>query len=194
MKSITNVIICGTGGQGILLASEILCKAAMLAGNDVKKSEVHGMAQRGGSVSSHVRFGEKVYSPLVEKGTADLILSMEKMEALRWAPFLKSSGTLLSCDLEITPMTVNTGHAVYPDVISMMEEQSIPCRMVPALEIAEELGNLRVVNVVLIGAASSFIPINEDYWYRAVEERVPQKALDVNIEAFRKGRQLSGIE
>lgn len=194
MKPVTNVIICGTGGQGILLASEILCEAARLAGNDVKKSEVHGMSQRGGSVSSHVRFGEKVYSPLVEKGTADLILSMEKMEALRWAPFLKPSGTLLSCDLEITPMTVNTGHAVYPDVISMMDEQSIPCRMVPALEIAEELGNLRVVNVVLIGSASTFIPIKEDYWYRAVEQRVPQKALDVNIEAFRKGRNLSGIE
>lgn len=194
MKPVTNVIICGTGGQGILLASEILCEAARLAGNDVKKSEVHGMAQRGGSVSSHVRFGEKVYSPLVEKGTADLILSMEKMEALRWAPFLKSSGILLSCDLEITPMTVNTGHAVYPDVVSMMEEQSIPCRMVPALEIAEELDNLRVVNVVLIGAASTFIPIDEDYWFRAVEKRVPQKALDVNIEAFRRGRDLSGTE
>lgn len=190
MKPVTNVIICGTGGQGILLASEILCEAARMAGNDVKKSEVHGMAQRGGSVSSHVRFGEKVYSPLVEKGTADLILSMEKMEALRWAPFLKPSGTLLSCDLEITPMTVNTGHAVYPDVISMMKEQAIPCRMVPAFEIAEELGNLRVVNVVLIGAASPFIPIDEDCWYRAVEERVPPKALNVNIEAFRKGRHL----
>ena len=191
MKPVTNVIICGTGGQGILLASEILCEAARMADNDVKKSEVHGMAQRGGSVSSHVRFGEKVYSPLVEKGTADLILSMEKMEALRWAPFLSPSGTLLSCDLEITPMTVNTGHAVYPDVISMMKEQDVPCRMVPAFEIAEELGNLRVVNVVLIGAASPFIPIDEDYWYRAVEERVPPKALKVNIEAFRKGRQLS---
>lgn len=191
MKPVTNVIICGTGGQGILLASEILCEAARLADNDVKKSEVHGMAQRGGSVSSHVRFGEKVYSPLVEKGTADIILSMEKMEALRWAPFLRPAGTLLSCDLKITPMTVNTGHAVYPDVISMMHEQDIKCRMIPALEIAEELENLRVVNVVLMGAASPFIPIKEDYWYRAVEDRVPVKALDVNMEAFRKGRSLS---
>lgn len=191
MKPVTNVIICGTGGQGILLASEILCSAAMFAGNDVKKSEVHGMAQRGGSVSSHVRFGEKVYSPLVEKGTADLILSMEKMEGLRWAPFLAPKGILLSCDLEIMPMTVNTGDAEYPDVIELMKEQSISCRWIPAFEIAEELGNLRVVNVVLIGAVSPYLPIEEEYWNKAIEKRVPPKALDVNLKAFRKGRDLS---
>ena len=111
MMPVTNVIICGTGGQGILLASEVLCAAARHAGNDVKKSEVHGMAQRGGSVSSHVRFGEEIFSPLVEKGCADLILAMEKMEALRWTPYLGPRGRIVACDLKITPMTVNTGSA-----------------------------------------------------------------------------------
>jgi len=185
-----NVVICGTGGQGILLASEVLCAAAMLQGYDVKKSEVHGMAQRGGSVSSHVRFGKKVFSPLVEKGAADLILAMEKMEGLRWAPFLTPEGKLVSCDLSISPMTVNTGSAVYPDVEALIEEQDVPCSMVPALEIAKELGNLRVVNVVLIGAISPHLPIDEENWKKAIEERVPPKALEVNIEAFRRGRQL----
>lgn len=192
MKSVTNVIICGTGGQGILLASEVLCAAATHAGNDVKKSEVHGMSQRGGSVSSHVRFGEKIYSPLVEKGCADLILSMEKMEALRWSPYLAPHGKLVTCDLKINPMTVNTGVAEYPDVDGIVRMENLPVEMIPAVDIAEELGNLMVVNVVLIGAVSPHLPIDEIHWKKALAERVPPKALDVNLEAFRKGRELFG--
>jgi len=192
MKSVTNVIICGTGGQGILLASEVLCAAARQAGNDVKKSEVHGMAQRGGSVSSHVRFGEKIFSPLVEKGNADLILAMEKMEALRWSPYLASHGKLVSCDLKINPMTVNTGAAEYPDIDSIIKREKLPVKLVPAVEIAEELGNMRVVNIVLIGAVSPHLPIDLVHWEKAIEERVPSKALEVNLEAFRKGRELFG--
>lgn len=192
MKSVTNVIICGTGGQGILLASEVLCSAALRAMNDVKKSEVHGMAQRGGSVSSHVRFGEKIYSPLVEKGCADLILSMEKMEALRWSPYLAPHGKLVTCDLKINPMTVNTGVAEYPDVDAIIEKEHLPVELIPAVEIAEELGNFRVVNVVLIGAVSPHLPIDEMHWKKALEERVPPKALEVNLEAFRRGRELFG--
>lgn len=191
MKPVTNVIICGTGGQGILLASEVLCTAAKLAGNDVKKSEVHGMAQRGGSVSSHVRFGVRIYSPLVEKGSADLILAMEKMEGLRWSPYLAPEGKLVSCDLKITPMTVNTGSAEYPDVDDISRKESIPVQLIPALEIAEELGDIRVVNIALIGAASPHLPLEEDYWKRAIEKRVPQKALEVNLLAFQKGRELT---
>jgi indolepyruvate ferredoxin oxidoreductase beta subunit len=191
MQKTVNVILCGTGGQGILLASEVLSAAAMNAGMDVKKSEVHGMAQRGGSVSSHVRFGTKVYSPLVEKGTADLVLAMEKMEGLRWAPYLSPEGRLLVSNLEINPMTVNTGQAEYPDVLAQMEKLGIPFNMIPALEIAEELGNLRVVNVVLIGAASSMLDgIAEEFWRQALEDLVPAKALEVNIQAFARGRML----
>ncbi len=190
MEEAFNVIICGTGGQGILLASEVLCSAAMHQGFDVKKSEVHGMAQRGGSVSSHVRFGEKVYSPLVEKGAADMILAMEKMEALRWAPYLAPEGRIVACDLEINPMTVQTGSAVYPDVDAIIEERGIPCRTIPALEKAEELGNMKVVNVVLLGAISPHLPIEEENWSKALEERVPPKALEVNARAFEEGRRL----
>ncbi|MBN2586545.1 MAG: indolepyruvate oxidoreductase subunit beta [Candidatus Fermentibacteraceae bacterium] len=192
MTPVTNVIICGTGGQGILLASEILCSAARSAGNDVKKSEVHGMAQRGGSVSSHVRFGDKIYSPLVEKGCADLILAMEKMEGLRWASYLAPSGRLVACDLRINPMTVNTGLAEYPDIDAIMIEKKLPVSLVPAVEIAGELGNMKVVNVVLIGAVSTHLPIGLEHWHNAVRERVPSKFLEINLEAFRRGRELFG--
>ena len=192
MSSVTNVIICGTGGQGILLASEVMCAAARHAQNDVKKSEVHGMAQRGGSVSSHVRFGEKIYSPLVEKGSADLILAMEKMEGLRWVPYLSPGGKLVACDLRINPMTVNTGLAEYPDVDAMMIDMKVPVSLIPAVEIAEELGNMKVVNIVLIGAVSPHLPIDEEHWRKAITERVPGKFLDVNLEAFRRGRELFG--
>ncbi len=190
MKPVTNVIICGTGGQGILLASEVLCAAARSSGSDVKKSEVHGMAQRGGSVSSHVRFGDRIYSPLVEKGRADLILAMEKMEGLRWASYLAPNGRLVACDLKINPMTVNTGLAEYPDVDAIMEEEGLPVSLIPAVEIARELGNMKVVNVVLIGAVSPYLPIDEEHWRKALTERVPPRFLEVNLEAFSRGRQL----
>lgn len=190
MKPVTNVIICGTGGQGILLASEVLCAAARSSGSDVKKSEVHGMAQRGGSVSSHVRFGDKIYSPLVEKGRADLILAMEKMEGLRWASYLAPKGRLVACDLKINPMTVNTGLAEYPDVDAIMEKEGLPVSLIPAVEIARELGNMKVVNVVLIGAVSPYLPIGEEHWRKAVTERVPPRFLEVNLEAFSRGREL----
>ena len=190
MMPVTNVIICGTGGQGILLASEVLCAAAGRAGHDVKKSEVHGMAQRGGSVSSHVRFGEKIFSPLVEKGCADLILAMEKMEALRWASYLAPGARLVACDLRINPMTVNTGSAEYPDVDAIIEEQNLPVTLIPAVEMAEKLGDLRVVNTVLIGAASPHLPIDMAHWKNAIEERVPAKALEVNLRAFGMGREI----
>ena len=191
MSRTKNVIICGTGGQGILMASEVLCSAAWRSGFDVKKSEVHGMAQRGGSVSSHVRFGEKVNSVLVEKGAADVILALEKMESLRWVSYLAPNGKLITCDVKIEPMTVNTGAAVYPDVEKIMDEMKIPNQMLPVREIAKELGNNRVVNIILLGAASKHLPeISEENWFQAVEERVPPKALEVNLEAFRRGRAL----
>ena len=128
----------------------------------------------------------------MEKGCADLILAMEKMESLRWSSYLAPHGKLVACDLAITPMTVNTGHAEYPDVNAIIERENLPVTLIPAVEIAGELGNLRVVNVVLIGAVSSHLPIDEDHWKKAIEERVPPKALEVNLEAFRKGRELFG--
>ncbi len=191
MSKVKNIIICGTGGQGILMASEVLCSAAWRSGFDVKKSEVHGMAQRGGSVSSHVRFGDKVNSVLVEKGAADVVLALEKMEALRWVEFLSPEGKLITCDLQIEPMTVNTGSAVYPDVEKIIEDLAIPNLMIPVMDIAKELGNLRVMNIILLGAASKHLPeISEKNWFEAIEERVPPKAYQVNLEAFRRGKAL----
>jgi indolepyruvate ferredoxin oxidoreductase beta subunit len=185
-----NILICGTGGQGILLASEVLSAAAQIAGMDVKKSEVHGMAQRGGSVTSHVRFGEKVYSPLIEEGAADLILSMEKMEGLRWLHFLSSGGMLLIPDIEINPVTVNIGAATYPDVEEALRDLDAPFSLIPALAIARELGNIRVVNTAMLGAASRYIDaVPEDSWQEALRQRVPEKALDVNLKAFERGRE-----
>jgi indolepyruvate ferredoxin oxidoreductase beta subunit len=191
MKSeVTNILLCGTGGQGILLASEIISAAAWLAGFDVKKSEVHGMAQRGGSVTSHVRFGQKVHSPLIEEGYADIILGMEKLEAVRWMHYLKKNGRIISADIKIIPSTVNTGSATYPDVVDILKNSGSEFYLIPALEIAKELKNLRVVNVVLIGALSSVLEIDEECWLNALSERVPPKALDVNIEAFNRGKEL----
>lgn len=191
MEKVKNVIICGTGGQGILLASEVLCSAAWRAGFDVKKSEVHGMAQRGGAVSSHVRFGKKVSSVLVEKGAADIVLAMEKMEALRWVEYLSPEGKLIVCDLRIDPMTVNTGQAEYPDVNGIIDGMGVPCLFMPVHDIAAELGNIRVVNVIMLGAASKQLPeIPEKHWFDAIEERVPPKALEVNLEAFSRGKAL----
>ncbi len=191
MSKVKNVIICGTGGQGILMASEVLCSAAWRSGFEVKKSEVHGMAQRGGSVSSHVRFGDRVNSVLVEKGAADLVLALEKMEGLRWASYLSPTGQLITCDLVIEPMTVNTGSAVYPDVEKVIDDMKIPNLMIPVVDIARELGNIRVVNIILLGAASRHLPeISEENWFKAIEERVPPKALEVNKEAFRRGKDL----
>jgi len=194
MEGTTNIILCGTGGQGILLASEVLCAAAWNSGFDVKKSEVHGMAQRGGSVSSHVRFGGKVFSVLVEQGTAHMIIALEKMEGLRWAHFLSPGGRLVSAHIRINPMTVNTGSATYPDIDALVSEGGIPCTEVPVLSIARDLGNFKVVNVALLGAASTLIEgIPLSSWERAIEERVPQKALAVNMEAFERGRAVPHI-
>jgi indolepyruvate ferredoxin oxidoreductase beta subunit len=188
---VTNVLLCGTGGQGILLASEILSGAAMLSGLDVRKSEVHGMAQRGGSVTSHVRFGEKVHSPLVEEGTAHLVLALEKLEALRWAHFLRKDGQALVCDLEIIPLTVNAGAGEYPDVFPALDAMGIRWKSVKAMEEASALGDLRVVNTLMVGAASVFLPLCEDCWIQALKNRLPSRAIDVNLKAFARGKELA---
>ena len=190
-ERVTNVLICGTGGQGILTASEVLSSAAQADGHDVKKSEVHGMAQRGGSVTSHVRFGEKVYSPLIEEGSADIVLAMEKLEAARWLHFLGPKGKLLVCDLEINPLTVNIGQAEYPDVDSLLEESGTPCTLIPAFDVAEKLGNMKVVNTVMLGALSGLLEISGKAWSDALEQRMPAKALEVNRKAFEEGSSLT---
>ncbi|NLP05389.1 indolepyruvate oxidoreductase subunit beta [Candidatus Fermentibacteria bacterium] len=186
-----NILLCGTGGQGILFASEVICGAALLAGFDVKKSEVHGMAQRGGSVSSHVRYGRKVWSPMIEAGRAHLVLALEKLEALRWAHFLRGDGMLLACDLEIMPLSVNTGQAEYPDVSAGLEAMGVPFRFLGAVEEAAGLGDPRVANTVMVGAAARWLGLPPGTLEESLRMRLPAKALAVNEAALQRGMQLT---
>ena len=182
---VTNVFICGVGGQGILLASEILSEVALGRGLDVKKSEVHGMAQRGGAVVSHVRFGDKVHSPVIADGEADLLVSFERMEALRWLHSLRPAGKLVVNSQEIVP----SGLDEYPKGIDENLRRRVPGLLsVDALTLAKEAGNIRAVNTVMLGAFSSFLEFDDADWRKAIEARVPPKTVDVNLRAFELGR------
>jgi indolepyruvate ferredoxin oxidoreductase beta subunit len=182
----TNVFIAGVGGQGILLASEILSDMALARGLDVKKSEVHGMAQRGGSVVSHVRFGEKVYSPVIAEGEADVLVSFEKMEAVRWVHYVAPEGTVVVNDQEIVP----SGMERYPEGIDEELTKRAPAaHKFDALALAEEAGHSRAVNTVMLGAFSNYLDFTEDEWKQAIEKRVPPKTVDINLKAFELGRE-----
>lgn len=190
MGKITNIILTGVGGQGILMASEIISEAAVQAGYDVKKSEIHGMSQRGGSVNSHVRFGEKVYSPLVMKGDCDLLLAFEKLEALRVSDFVKETGSLIVNNQQINPTTVVSGTAIYPDNIEeTLRERFRSVTFVDALKIAEAVGNPRTANTVMLGVASTLIGIPVEAWEDAIARRVPERFIEVNLNAFHMGQQ-----
>ena len=180
-----NIMIVGVGGQGTLLASKILGRAAMESGLDVKVSEVHCMSQRGGSVVTYVRYGDEVYSPVICKGDADVILSFELLEAARWLPNLKTGGVIVTSTQQINPMPVITGAAQYPtDIIPDMKLLGVDVRAFDAQSIAEEAGNVRASNVALIGLASSVLGFDHDILRAAVAACVPAKALEVNMKAF----------
>jgi indolepyruvate ferredoxin oxidoreductase beta subunit len=185
-------VLVGVGGQGTLLASNILAEVGLAAGFDVKKSEVHGMAQRGGSVASHVRWHpEKVFSPLVGLGEADILLSFEKVEALRFADFLRRGGTAVVNDMAIVPVTVSSGTAVYPgDEHLAMAFASLDAElvMVPGERLGQEAGNVKAANVVLLGAVSKLLPLPEETWWECLAQRVPKKFLELNRVAFTSGR------
>jgi indolepyruvate ferredoxin oxidoreductase, beta subunit len=182
---VTNVFIAGVGGQGILLASEILSAAALARGLDVKKSEVHGMAQRGGSVVSHVRFGKKVHSPVVAEGEADVLVSFEKMEALRWIHYLKPGGKVVVNAQEIIPSGCDT----YPAGLDAKIRERVPDAVfVDALRLAKEAGNVRAVNTVMLGAFAGFLEFPDDEWKKAIEASVPKKTVEVNVAGFELGR------
>ncbi len=180
-----NIMIVGVGGQGSLLASKILGKAAMDIGCDVKVSEVHGMSQRGGSVVTYVRFGDEVYSPVITKGDADVILSFELLEAARWLPNLKNGGTIVTSTQQINPMPVITGAAVYPDeIVEDMKALGVDVRAYDCTSIAESAGNAKASNVALIGLAADVLGFDLDVLRNAVAACVPAKALEVNLKAF----------
>ncbi len=188
----TNVVICGVGGQGIILASDVLCHTAFLEGLDVKKSEVHGMAQRGGSVITHVRFGKKVYSPLIEEGTSDFMLAFEKLEALRYVHYLEKVGQIIVDNREIPPMSVLVGQAQYPQGIDRKLSGYGGVRLVNAADIALKIGNIRVVNIILLGVLSTFLDFKKESWKKAISNNVKEKFVDLNITAFDRGRELVG--
>ena len=185
-----NIMIVGVGGQGTLLASKLLGRMLLTAGYDVKVSEVHGMSQRGGSVVTYVRWGDKVYSPIIDKGQADFILSFELLEAARWTEHLKPGGKLITNTLQINPMPVITGAAAYPqDLEAKMAAAGVDLDAIDALALAEESGSSKAVNIVLMGRLSKWFDFPEEQWLTAIEESVPPKFLEMNKKAFHLGRE-----
>ena len=185
MKEVKNILLVGVGGQGTILASRILTAGLIEAGYDVKMSEIHGMSQRGGSVSTQVRFGEKVDAPIIGKGQADVIVAFEKMEALRALPYLKKEGKMVVNDFEIPSMPILSGAAVYPEGI--LEELSANANAVKAAEIAEGLGNPKAMNIVLLGALVKAMNVEGIDWEKAVRENVKKGFEELNIKAFNAG-------
>ena len=189
-----NVSLVGVGGQGIILTADILAKTAAIAGMDVKKSEIHGMAQRGGSVTSQVRFGTSVASPIIQEGTADILVSFDKVEALRNAGILAKGGTALVNDLYLVPVTVSSGQQKTPDDLDGKVKKTFgkSLILVDAMKVAtEEVGNARTMNMVLAGALSALCPFKEELWIQAMTEMLSgpkAKLLDVNKKAFALGR------
>ncbi|MCL1918758.1 MAG: indolepyruvate oxidoreductase subunit beta [Peptococcaceae bacterium] len=188
-QSPLSILIVGVGGQGTLLASRILAGVALRTGYDVKVSEIHGMAQRGGSVVTQVRFGTAVASPIITRGQADIILAFEKLEALRWLPYAKKAGTILYNTQSINPMPVITGAAVYPADADAQIQAAFPEAVpIEALALARTCGTPKAVNVVLLGLLSRFLSIEENVWKETLRETVPSRFLDINMAAFQVGR------
>jgi len=189
---ITNILLVGVGGQGILLAAEILSETCMLAGFDVKKSEIHGMSQRGGSVVSHVRYGKQVFSPIVPEGEGDLLFGFELMESYRSLTLLKPGATVVANDLCIPPPSVLIGQEPYPAHLADKIARRFPdLILVDGQQLAIEAGNARTANTVLLGAVSKRLDIEEKFWLESIERMVPKKALAVNLKAFEIGRSLA---
>jgi len=188
MMKIRNVIMVGVGGQGVLLASEIFSKALTIEGYDVKVSEIHGMAQRGGSVHSMIRYGKKIYSPMIMKGEADDILAFELLEGMRWVPFLTEKGRLIVNSQEIDPLPVAIGKLEYPQTIPENLRKVVgDLIIVDAVALAKQAGNIRATNIVLLGILAKGIPIAREIWNSVIRKRVPPKTVEVNLKAFELG-------
>lgn len=188
---VTNILLVGVGGQGTLLASEILSETFMLAGFDVKKSEIHGMSQRGGSVVSHVRFGREVFSPTVPEGEGDVLFGFELLETYRALPLMRAGAKVVVNDYRISPPAVLLGQESYPEGLAEKIRQIFPdFLLVDGLEMATTAGNPKAANTVLLGAVSTRLAIAEEHWLAALEKMVPTRALEVNLRAFRMGRTL----
>ena len=188
MNNTKNIMIVGVGGQGSLLASKLLGRLLLSKGYDVKVSEVHGMSQRGGSVVTYVRFGEQVYSPVIDEGEADCIVSFELLEAARWTKYLKKDGKIVTNTQQMNPMPVVTGAAEYPaDLVEKMRAKGFYVDALNALELAEKAGSSKAVNIVLMGRLSRYFDFTTEEWMKAIEESVPSKFLEMNKKAFELG-------
>ena len=187
--AVTNILLSGVGGQGIILASDIIVEVFLEVGFDVKKSEVHGMAQRGGSVTSHVRFGRKVYSPIIKQGEVDILFSFEELEGLRWLNYVKPNGVIVLNNHKINPSAVNLGQVEYPkDIPGIIRKRFDKFHLVDGTKLALEAGNVRAANVVLLGAISKLFDVEEAHWVEAILRHLPPRVHEVNRKAFAMGR------
>jgi len=190
MSKVTNILMVGVGGQGVILASEIVAEVMMRSGFDVKKSEVHGMAQRGGSVNSHVRFGEKVYSPIIKKGEVDILFSFELLETMRYLDYLCDSPVLLVNNQKVLPPSVTLGADEYPDTIPDLLRARYPgFELINALDTAQQAGNAKALNIAFIGALSRQFDVDQKAWKDAISSMLPPKLVELNIKAFSLGRE-----
>ncbi|HPJ06947.1 MAG TPA: indolepyruvate oxidoreductase subunit beta [Deltaproteobacteria bacterium] len=185
-----NVLMTGVGGQGIILASDVLSEIMMRYGCDVKKSEIHGMAQRGGSVMSHVRFAQQVSSPLIPYGACDILLSFEELETARYMSYLNENTRVIVNRFRLAPPTVMAGKEPYPDITSILREKTANVHLVDGSALAAELGNPRGVNVVLLGMLSTFLDPPESLWIETIGDMLPARIREANIEAFKRGARL----
>lgn len=183
------VVLAGVGGQGAILTSKVLVKGLMSAGYDVKMSEIHGMSQRGGSVSTQVIFGEKVNSPVIGKGAADVLVAFEKMEAVRYAEFLKPDGVAVINDYEIASSTIAAGLCEYPDGCIEAMQEKFKCHVLDAASIAAELGNTKCMNIVLFGSMVKPLGLEAIDWEAVIKDTVPEKLLELNLKAYRAGKE-----
>lgn len=191
MSNLKSIMIVGVGGQGSLLASKLMGNVLLAQGFDVKVSEVHGMSQRGGSVVTYVKYGDKVTSPVIEKGEADVVVSFEQLEGARWLSYLKKGGKLIVSTQKTDPMPVIIGAAKYPEeIIEKMKTENIDVIAVDALSLAESLGNSKASNVVIMGVVSQILDFEEKYWQAAIEACVPAKFLELNKKAFELGKNI----
>lgn len=187
-----NILFCGVGGQGILLASEVTTYSLLATGMEVRKSEVHGMAQRGGSVTAHVRYGKKVYSPLISLGEADIIVAFEMMEAVRYLPYMHAGSQVIVNTHKIYPPPVATGKMDYPEnVLDELTSRNIKVKELDAFEVARKVGEVRAVNIAMVGAMSTYMAIDEQVFMDVMNERIPERFRQANINAFLEGRKLA---
>jgi indolepyruvate ferredoxin oxidoreductase beta subunit len=188
MSQIKNILLAGVGGQGILLASEVLSEVAMIAGLDVKKNEIHGMSQRGGSVLSHVRYGDKVFSSIIPEGDVDILFSFELLETCRYLPLLREGGQVVINDWKIAPPSVALGQMAYPANLAEDIRKQFPATtVVKGLDLALQAGNPKTVNTVLLGALSNILDFDREIWLEALRKMIPERLLEINLRAFELG-------